>query len=346
MDYRTKCPDYYEELELSVRCTKDEIKKSFKRLAMIHHPDKGGNEEKFKKISQAYETLSDDQKRKEYDSRGQSQPTFENFRNSFGNGFDFMNQFFNIRINPGHGPGKRKLENINITLDFELKEAYLGCEKFIEYSNIFKCECYTNCQYCKGSGRVQKLIKRGPISQLYENACECCLGKGYSVKSDCSSCGETGRYEKIDKLRLVFQQYFYPKNITLKNKGRQAFRDNEESGDLIINVNIKNDKNFSFAEGRDPKTDMNLYYNIEIDFTDSICGKELTIPLFNNEIKINDTYEEFGIVENNKEYIIGKGLGFLKNENERANLIVKFKINYPTKKYTQTERNEIKKILQ
>jgi len=131
MDYRTKCPDYYEELELSVRCTKDEIKKSFKRLAMIHHPDKGGNEEKFKKISQAYETLSDDQKRKEYDSRGQSQPTFENFRNSFGNGFDFMNQFFNIRINPGHGPGKRKLENINITLDFELKEAYLGCEKFI-----------------------------------------------------------------------------------------------------------------------------------------------------------------------------------------------------------------------
>ncbi len=330
--------DYYEELELSITCTKDEIKKSFKRLAMIHHPDKGGNEEKFKKISQAYETLSDDKKRKEYDSRGQSQPTFENFRNSFGNGFDFMNQFFNFGINQRNNR-KRKLENINITLDFELKEAYLGCEKFIEYSNIFKCECYTNCHYCKGSGKVQKLIKRGPMSQLYENACECCLGKGYSVKSDCASCGETGRYEKIDKLRLVFQQHFYPRNLTLKNKGRQAFRDNEESGDLIINVNVKNDKNFSFA-------DMNLYYNVEIDFTDSICGKELTIPLFNNEIKINDTYEEFGIIENNKEYVIGKGLGFLKNENERANLIVKFKINYSNKKYNKTERNEIRKILQ
>jgi DnaJ-class molecular chaperone len=114
--------------------------------------------------------------------------------------------------------------------------------------------------------------------------------------------------------------------------------------DLLKELGSKKTKDFV---GKTFST-LGLTYSpgMKIDFTDSICGKELTIPLFNNEIKINDTYEEFGIVENNKEYIIGKGLGFLKNENERANLIVKFKINYPTKKYTQTERNEIKKILQ
>jgi DnaJ-class molecular chaperone len=265
---------------------------------------------------------------------------------------------FNLGINQNR---QRQLENITIDLDLELKEIYIGCEKYIEYSNIFKCECYTNCQYCKGQGKIKKVMKRGPISQFYETVCDFCVGKGYSVKRDCDSCGETGRYEKIEKLKLTFPKYVYPENIILKTKGRQAFRENEVSGDLIINIKVKEDKHFKFIDGRDPKTDMNLYYNVEIDFIDSICGKELIIPYFEKDIKINDIYEEFGIIENNKEYVIGVpgigfGLGFFKREqssressgmkNERGNLIVKFKINYPTKKYTQTERNEIKKILQ
>jgi DnaJ-class molecular chaperone len=331
----------YEELELTETCTKDEIKKSYRRLAMLHHPDKGGNEEKFKKISSAYETLFDDNKRRDYDNSKKS-TNFGSFNNmddilkSFGRGFPFF------KINPGNKTHQNKV-SINYDLELELREVYLGCVKDIVITYNTNCSCYTICPYCRGQGKTQNMIRQGPFVQMYEKICDVCIGKGYSVKANCEECDEIGKYEKTSKLKITFHPKIMCKKIIVPLSREQVKNEIE----VIINVKIKKDLLFEVKESGSGS--INLIYKTEIDFVDSICGKDITIPHPKENITLN-TYEKFGIIEQDKQYII-PNMGFrfetgIEEDNEEiGELIIIFKINYSKKQYTQEDREQLRKLL-
>ena len=394
----------YEQLELTIASTRDEIKRSYKRLAMIHHPDRGGNEEKFKKISQAYETLSDDNKRREYDTRTKSSNTRdcnEFIQNSFGRGFPFFN-FSNF---PGSEPfPENKMINIQQNIELTLNESYNGCTKEISITFTKNCSCYNICQYCKGKGKIQQMFRQGPFIQMVEKICKACIGKGYSVKSDCDECDEIGKYEKTVQFKITF----HPKTIydkisipliekkcfsTCRSKkdgsgtedlgsstedlGSSTVKD-KKIGEVTLLVKIKVEKPFQLDKN-------NLIYNTEIDFVDSLCGKDICIPHPAGDLNIN-TYNEFGVIIpgsgsdfQGSEYKI-KDLGFKLEGNEVSSnpgpgpgnrnkvalseaspdpgpgtslgfLYINFKINYQNisgsgyKKYTEEEREQIRKLL-
>lgn len=198
--------DLYATLGLSRGASVDEIRKSYKKLAMEHHPDKGGDPEKFKEISQAHEILSDDQKKQHYDmtgsiseqqSSGMPFDMSEMFGHMFAGGFPggFAGGF------PGGFPGERRSKDTkgpgkSQDLPLRISDYYYGRSLSIKLGR--HCFCKTckgtgaastkQCDECGGQGQVRQLIQMGPIQMLNQGPCMPCKGKGQINVGQCSAC--------------------------------------------------------------------------------------------------------------------------------------------------------------
>ena len=313
----------YQKLECSVEATKDEIKKSFKRLSLIHHPDKGGNETVFKEIVEAYETLSDDQKRKEYDSRHQS----KGMRMPEDMFSMFMN-FGNIRRNARFEKKKYKHPPTEYNIQLSLQDVMDGVKKKMIVKTYVPCNCREMCKMCEGEGMVNEIVSDGRMTFVSKVACDKCFTKGWNITTEeCEVCQGNRQYEKQEEYTLDISAGVQDgSKLVFNNKGQQAFSKDEIAGDLIFVIKVEELKDIKIKG-------VDLEKEIKIGLYDSMIGKDIEIKYANKTININ-TFEEFGIIEKETEYRIkGQGIcvpgGASSGLGQRGDLILKFKILYP-----------------
>lgn len=312
--------NYYEILGINKNASPDEIKTAYRKLAREHHPDKGGNKETFQKIQEAYEHLSDPQKREAVDNPHSSHPfdfhEFRNFHQEFG--FD-----------QGNTKSRRGDHIYNCSIS--LRDVFYGTIKKIRVNRTMYCKsCINFCKTCNGNGRISQKIHLGPFVQLIEHGCPNCNGTGKETNTNtkCNTCNST----KTIKEERIFEINI-PKGVEnghtfiYENWGEQATNPNEISGNLVVRIIVENHPDFTRQED-------DLIYNCKISLRESIIGKTITINNFDNDQEIDTV--GFGIINPNKEYtLIGKGM-MTKNGN-RGNLRIRFNINYPDKALSQND---------
>lgn len=284
-------PNYYEKLGVSEEATQEEIKKAFRELAKKYHPDRNPDnkkecEEKFKEVSGAYSTLSDENKRRQYDEERRFKDHFseDQWRN-----FPNQDPFFRgVRIN--RTSRRQRGANLRIAVHLTLKEVFNGCTKTLEIERPVKCETCggsglqgepKTCQQCRGHGVVvmEQEINGGFGYFRTTVTCPSCYGHGYDISSKCPQCTE-GLVSKKEKLEVRFPVGISENEILrIDGKGAESLHD---SGDLFIIVKVRPDPKFE-RNGDDLKSSVivslkKALSGSEIDFL-NINGQKLSVKL-------------------------------------------------------------------
>lgn len=319
--------NHYETLGISKNASDDEIKQSYRTLAKQHHPDKGGNKEKFQQIQEAYDVLSDTQKRNEYDNPA---PDLNSFFSGNGGGFPFGDGFpfgggGGFPFGGGFGNQPKKSDDIFHTCNISLQEVYTGVKKSFNLKHDITCNsCKSICRACNGKCNIIQQIHIGPIVQIINQPCQNCNATGFQKsKNECSNCDSRGF--NVEK-QLV--EINIPKGVEEGKK--YTFRKNNKnsSGNFVITIHINDHEIFK-------RRNNNLVCELKLTLKESIIGKELTIDYFEEIIKINTKI--FGIINPSNEYIIyNKGLENINGI--KGNMIFKFAISYPIKQVFDQEQ--------
>ncbi len=296
--------DYYEILGVSKGAGDDEIKKAYRTLAKKYHPDMNpGDSEaevKFKEVNEAYAVLSDSEKRSKYDRFGHSafDPSsggggFGGFGGFGGADFDF-GDIFSSFFGGGSSSSSRSRSNMpiegddvitRITISFE--EAAFGCRKEVSFARIENCpSCggkgaerdtdIEKCSECKGSGRITVRQQTMLGYMQTQRACGRCGGRGSIIKTPCKNCNGKGRIKINKKLEVNIPSGIDDRqNIVLRGQGSAGINGGV-SGDLIIEVRVKEDKIFT-REGN------NIYCEIPISYAEAALGAEIDVPMLGGE---------------------------------------------------------------
>ena len=309
--------DYYNILEVDKNSSDDQIKQSYRNLAKIHHPDKGGDKEKFQKIQEAYNTLSDPEKRKLYDNPTED---FINniFSTNFQTGFSFdFKKFF-------HGHKLRKKKDHTFVYEISLEDVYKGLTKQFNLKRSINCKfCEKICEVCNGLGKISQQIQMGPLVQIINHPCKHCFqtGKTHNKNVKCTYCVSTSFISEEKRIEIdIPKGVENDKNYVFAEWGEQPVHQNEVAGDFIIIIKVKNETKFI-------RENLNLFINFNITFKESIIGKEILIPYFNN-VKLKLNTKKFGIINPNNHYAINNK-GLENNKGDKGNLYLKFNIQYP-----------------
>lgn len=254
---------FYDILGVTENATQEEIKKAYKKRAIEHHPDKGGDEETFKKVSQAYDTLGDENKRRDYDNQK---------NNPFGNGGgfnpfeDFFNRNFHQQFNR-----QRTVPDKIVDVTIGALESYLSFDKTITYNRRVECKTCNgqggerlNCTNCKGNGFITSQVGNGMFIQMVRQTCGVCSGKGFSYKTKCFTCNSECTIPSFETITVklphgVDEGQFY------KLQGKGDFKDGVY-GNLVLRVKITPENNFEKV-GND--LIYNSYFDLERLKTDS-----------------------------------------------------------------------------
>ncbi len=316
----------YDDLGITSSATTDEIKAAFKKLALKHHPDRGGNEEDFKRIQKAYETLNDEQKRRIYDHGEESEQNFGfggNFSNMFEQMFGFRQNFSqHSNIAPETAPV------ITINLDLSLEDMYFLKTRELEFTCRERCTCVQKCPVCNGRGVQVKMMRMGPVIQQLQSQCSRCSGLGAS--GSCNNCQAKGwkNVKRIVKLNIT-RNVSHNGTMTIKGIGHHDLHSQNHIGDISIIFKIKKHSIFT-------KEENNLKMETSITWEDSVCGTSIEIEHFGGNFTI-DT-KEFGVIQPDSEHRV-PGKGF-----DSGDLIIKFKVHkYP--KLSNEQLEKIKEIL-
>jgi len=259
--------NFYNTIGVNETATQDEIKKAYRKLAIEHHPDKGGDENKFKKISEAYDTLGDEIKRSQYDNQRQNP-----FNNMGGGGF---NPFEDLFKGAFHTQRRRTVPDKVIEVQISALESFIAGDKVISYSRQHMCnDCVgqggdrDTCNVCNGDGFIVQKIGGSMFSQVVRQTCNKCKGNGFSYKKTCGTChGQTTRSETESiKIKL-------PHGIDdgqfLRLQGKGDYKDGMY-GNLVIRVKVMSENNFE-------KLGDDLIYNAYFDL-DGLRSDNLEIP--------------------------------------------------------------------
>ena len=304
--------DYYEILGVPKNATDDQIKKAYRRQAHQYHPDKqGGDEKKFKEINEAYQILSDKQKRGQYDQFGttfeQAQGQggfggfngfrdFSGFADAFsGADFDLGDIFSGIFSGQKNRSGRtssraRRGKDISLEVQIGLEEAFTGIDKDIEiYKAVVCSKCkgeggdsgskIETCSNCKGAGSVSKTRSAGFFSFTSSEMCSVCRGRGKKPEKLCSQCGGDGRINESVNIKVKIPAGIESGQIIKLSGQGEAAAFNGQAGDLYLTIYIK--KHSKFIRKND-----DVYYDLIIHFTQAALGDKIEIPTLEGSIRL------------------------------------------------------------
>ena len=287
--------DYYEVLGVSRDADAEEIRKTYRKLAVKYHPDKNPGdhtaEERFKELGEAYEALSDPQKRAAYDqyghaafdprqrSRGFGAGGFHDpldiFREVFGGG---SGSIFETIFGGGGSSGPQRGDDLRFDLEITLEEAAIGCEKEISVSKLDRCETCSGAGAEKGSGaktcptcggRGQVMMSRGIFS--IAQTCPHCKGQGRILEKPCKSCHGEGRREHASKIKLKIPPGVDAgTRLRSSGNGEAGFRGGS-AGDLYVILHVKAHEIFQ-RDGDD------LHCEVPVSFIQAALGAEIEVP--------------------------------------------------------------------
>lgn len=319
--------EYYNLLGVSRDAEDQEIKKAFRKKAMKEHPDRGGDAEKFKKISEAYEVLIDSEKRELYNKygkegvehagRGSGHPAEDIFGSIFGN---------------RRPSGPKKGEIIAKELQVSLGDVYNGrtFKKRIE-RKLFerKLDKPLKCEHCNGNGKIKKMRQIGPgMLQQFEVPCDHCGGHGYNVNV---------RME-IKELEVQVEKGMkHDQKIKFKGEGHNV--PEGEAGDVIYVVKVKKHPVF---ERKGP----HLFIKKTITLKDALCGVEFVVEHLDGRFIVIKTGEKEIIKPDMMKIVEGEGMPLRGNPYQKGNLIIQFSIEFPNTGYLdETNMRILEKIL-
>lgn len=274
--------DYYEILGVAKNATAAEIKTAFRKKAHEHHPDKGGDEAKFKEVNEAYQVLSNEQKRQQYDRFGSS---FQNgqaggpgagfdFSGFGGGGIDMDDLFgglgdlfgFGASARPRQGNRPQRGRDLEMVLNLNFKDSVFGLEKEISFSKQTTCHsCHGNgaepgskvesCSTCQGSGYVIG-VQRTILGNIQtKTACPQCQGEGKIYSQKCTKCGGDGLIKETVKLKVKIPAGIADgETIRLSGHGNAGLMGGP-AGDLYLKIKVTPDKEFK-RDGYDIKTEL------------------------------------------------------------------------------------------
>ena len=304
--------DYYEVLEVPKTASAEEIKKAYRKKAIQYHPDKNPGdkeaEEKFKEAAEAYEVLSDPQKRQRYDQYGHAgmngmggfsgggmsmEDIFTHFGDIFsGAGFDLGDFFGGSSGRGSRGPRVRRGSDLRGRVSLTLEEIATGCEKKIKVRRLVECkDCHgtgsadgttETCPTCKGSGRVTR-AQRGIFGMMQmQTECETCGGEGRIIKNKCPKCGGQGVVRDEDVITVTIPAGVAGgMQLTVPGKGNAAPHGGVP-GDLLVLIEEEEHKDFIRQES-------DLIYNLLLDMPTAVLGGQVQIPTLTGDVKITIT---------------------------------------------------------
>ena len=320
--------DYYEVLGVDKSATDDELKKAYRKAAKKYHPDINPDnaeaEKKFKEVNEAYEILSDSQKRARYDQFGHAgvDPNFGaggagggwggGFTGDFGDLGDIFSSFFG----GGFGGGRQRNPNAprrgndaSAVVNISFEEAAKGCTKTVKVTKIDNCtDCggsgcekgstAKTCPVCHGTGQVTS-VQRTPFGQMQtQSVCNNCHGSGKIIDKPCRTCAGKGRIRHTVEQTVDIPAGIDDGQIISIRGGGDAGANGGPSGDLRISVNVRPHPIFE-RDGYD------VYCEIPITFTEAALGAEIIVPTLDGKVKLN-IHE--GTQHGNEFKLKGKGI--------------------------------------
>ena len=347
--------DYYKILGIEKNASTEEVKKAFKKLAMQHHPDRpGGDEAKFKEVNEAYQVLSDAEKRKRYDQFGsdfEQQGGFgqgmnwEDFMRATrgqggGGGFEFnfggadFGDIFGDMFGMGGGRrGGRQARGRDIQVDVELtfKEAAFGVERDVTVRKQATCDVcggsggepgskMDSCSQCKGQGQIVQVQRTFLGAMQTVTTCPTCHGRGQTHSKKCKHCGGDGILAKSTTTKVKIPAGIdNGQSIRISGHG-EAAPHGGQSGDLFVVVHVKPSKEFE-RDGFD------VYTSAGISFSQAVLGATIEVETIDGLVKVSvpEGTESGQLIR-----LKGKGIQHLSGSG-RGDHYVRVKINVPRK---------------
>ncbi|MDR3343922.1 MAG: molecular chaperone DnaJ [Treponema sp.] len=338
--------DYYEVLGVQKGGSKDDIKKAYRKLAIQYHPDKNpGNkeaEEKFKEATEAYEILSDDQKKAAYDQFGFAgvegmtggqqdySQVFRGFEDIFGDFSGIFDTFFGSgggrRSSGGGSSGVRPGANLRYDIEIPFKDAIFGTKVEIQYSRNESCPVCKGtgaangsgkkvCATCGGSGQVRH--SQGFFSVA--STCPSCGGEGYTIEQPCKECNGSGNQKKRQKIMVTIPAGVENgKRVVIPRQG-DAGPNGGHAGDLYVFIRVNPHEHFE-------RQDQDLYCAVPISITQASLGTDIHVTTLdgkNIKVKVPAGIQNGKMLRVRDEGVPGGG--------HRGNLYIKLMVQIPVK---------------
>ncbi len=291
--------DYYEVLGVNKNSSEEEIKKAYRKLARQYHPDVNKEpdaETKFKEVKEAYDTLSDSQKKARYDQFGHEDPTAGFGGGGFGGGADFgdfgdiFDMFFGGGGRSRNPNAPRKGADLQYSMTLEFKEAIFGKETDITIPKEEECDtCHGSgakpgskvetCSVCKGSGQ-QEVVQNTPFGRIVNRrVCNACHGQGKTIKEKCPTCHGSGKVRKHKKIHVkVPAGVDDGSQLRVSGEGEPGTKGGP-AGDLFIILRVK-PHDFFERDGE------HIYCEIPLTFTQAALGDEIEVPTLEEKVKL------------------------------------------------------------
>jgi molecular chaperone DnaJ len=338
--------DYYQILGVDKKASKEEIKKAFRHLAHKHHPDKtGGDDAKFKEISEAFQVLSDDQKRAQYDMYGSAGANsgFSGQGGPFGGqgfgGFDFSGaqngQGFEFDLGSIFGDffggrgRERRGRDISVDIQFTFSEAIFGVERKILINKISQCDtCHGSgaepssktktCPTCNGKGKVQESQRSifGTFATVKE--CDKCHGTGQVPEKACHTCHGDGVIKKQVEIHVAVPAGIEPGEM-IRMSGQGEAIVGGPAGDLYIKVHVERHPIWRREEA-------NLVTDIKVKLSEALLGIEYPLKSLEGDLSL-----KVPSGTNNGDILRVKGKGVPLRGGRRGDLLIKVNVTMPGK---------------
>ena len=352
--------DYYEVLGVEKGASADEIKKAYRKSAMKYHPDRNPGdktaEEKFKELGEAYEVLSDEDKRARYDqfgfagvdpNYGGGAGGYSDFGGfgGFGDFGDIFGEFFGggraSRASAQNAP--RRGENVGARLELTFEEAAFGAEKEVAAQRIENCSVCNGsgsadgvietCSTCRGSGQVRTTQNFLGMAVQSTATCPACSGRGKIVKNPCNTCRGKGKVRRTQKIKVKIPAGIDAgQSIRIRGEGCVG-ANGGPNGDLLVEVYIKRHPIFE-------RDGMDVLCEVPITFAQAALGAEIDVPTLDGKTPF--TIPEG--TQTGKEFFLGgKGIPQVGNPKRRGNQRFVVVVETPTK-LTKEQKELLRKL--